>query len=133
MIPDLTTLRRIPWLEGTAMVLCDVLDHHGHKEVPHSPRAILKKQIERLEKRGMKAMTATELEFFLFQQSYQEAHGADYRGIDPISPYNEDYHIFQTTKEEDVMRAIRNGLHGAGIPVEGTKGEAESGQEEPTT
>jgi len=130
MIPDLETLRRIPWLEGTALVLCDVVDHHSQKDIPHSPRAILKKQIGRLEKLGMKAMTATELEFFLFRQSYQEAHDAGYRGIDPISPYNEDYHIFQTTKEEDVMRAIRNGLHGAGIPVESSKGEAEAGQEE---
>ena len=130
MVPDLMTLRRIPWLEGTALVLCDVVDHHSHKDVPHSPRAILKKQIERLDKFGLKAMTATELEFFLFKQSYEEAHDAGYRGIDPISPYNEDYHIFQTTKEEDIMRAIRNGLHGAGIPVESSKGEAESGQEE---
>ena len=130
MVPDLATLRRIPWLEATAMVLCDVVDHHSHKDVAHSPRAVLKKQVKRLEKLGMQAMTATELEFFLFRQSYEEAHDAGYRGIEPISPYNEDYHIFQTTKEEDVMRAIRNGLHGAGIPVEGTKGEAECGQEE---
>ncbi len=130
MVPDPGTLRMIPWLEGTAMVLCDVVDHHSHKDVPHSPRAILKKQIERLDKLGMKAMMATELEFFLFRQSYEAAHETGYRGIDPISPYNEDYHIFQTTKEEDVMRAIRNGLHGAGIPVESSKGEAESGQEE---
>lgn len=130
MIPDIATLRRIPWLEGTALVLCDVLDHHSHKDVPHSPRAVLKKQIERLEKLGMLAMTATELEFFLFRQSYEEACDAGYRGINPISPYNEDYHIFQTTKEEDVMRAIRTGLHGAGVPVESSKGEADAGQEE---
>ncbi|MDA7948122.1 MAG: glutamine synthetase family protein [Hyphomicrobiaceae bacterium] len=130
MIPDLATLRRIPWLEGTALVLCDVVDHHSHEDVPHSPRAILKKQIARLEERGMTAKVATELEFFLFRQSYEEVEASGYRGIDPISPYNEDYHIFQTTKEEDVMRAIRTGLHGAGIPVEGTKGEAECGQEE---
>ena len=130
MIPDLSTLRRLPWLEGTAMVLCDVVDHHSHAEVPHSPRAILKRQIARLEERGMTAQVATELEFFLFRQSYEEIEASGYRGIDPISPYNEDYHIFQTTKEEDVVRAIRNGLHGAGIPVENTKGEAERGQEE---
>ena len=130
MIPDLGTLRRIPWLEGTAMVLCDVVDHHSHEEVAHAPRAILKKQIARLEESGMTAKVATELEFFLFRQSYEAAQDIGYRGIEPISPYNEDYHIFQTTKEEDVMRAIRNGLHGAGIPVESTKGEAERGQEE---
>ena len=130
MKPDLSTLRRIPWLEGTALVLCDMLDHHTHEEVPHSPRAILKKQVARLEAMGMKAFMATELEFFLFKQSYEEAHAQGYRNLDVISPYNEDYHIFQTTKEEGVMRAIRNGLNGADIPVENSKGEADAGQEE---
>lgn len=130
MKPDLSTLRRIPWLEGTALVLCDMLDHHTHEEVLHSPRAILKKQVARLEAMGMKAFMATELEFFLFKQSYEEAHAQGYRNLDVISPYNEDYHIFQTTKEEGVMRAIRNGLNGADIPVENSKGEADAGQEE---
>jgi glutamine synthetase len=130
MKPDLSTLRRIPWLEGTAMVLCDMLDHHTHEEVPHSPRAILKKQVKRLEAMGMKAFMATELEFFLFDQTYDDARQSGYRDLNLISAYNEDYHIFQTTKEEDVMRAIRNGLQGAGIPVENSKGEASAGQEE---
>ena len=70
MKPDLSTLRRIPWLEGTALVLCDVLDHHTHKDVPQSPRAILKKQVKRLEAMGMKALMASELEFFLFDDSF---------------------------------------------------------------
>jgi len=130
MKPDLATLRRIPWLEGTALVLCDVLDHHTHEEVPHSPRAILKKQVKRLEAMGMKAFMASELEFFLFDQTYDDARESGYRDLRLISGYNEDYHIFQTSKEEDVMRAIRNGLHAAGIPVENSKGEASSGQEE---
>ena len=130
MKPDLTTLRRIPWLEGTALVLCDVLDHHTHEEVPHSPRAILKKQVARLEAMGMKAFMATELEFFLFDQTYEQAHASGYRNLKLASAYNEDYHIFQTSKEEEVMRAIRNGLQGAGIPVENSKGEASAGQEE---
>jgi len=130
MKPDLSTLRRVPWLDGTALVLCDVLDHHTHEDVPHTPRAVLKQQVARLEGMGMRAMMATELEFYLFKESYDEAHSKGYRGIDPISPYNEDYHIFQTTKEEDVMRAIRNGLQGAGIAVENSKGEANAGQEE---
>ncbi len=130
MVPDLATLRRVPWLEGTAMVLCDVIDHNTHAEVPHAPRAILKKVTGRLEALGMTATMATELEFFLFRQSFEEAQVSGYRDIDPISSYNEDYHIFQTTKEEDVMRAIRVGLYGAGVPVEGSKGEADSGQEE---
>lgn len=130
MRPDMSTLRRIPWLDGTAMVMCDVEDHHSHKAVPHSPRAVLKKQIARLEEMGMKAMMASELEFFLFHESYREAYQSGYRGINLIGPYNEDYHIFQTTKEEDVMRAIRNGLYEAGIAVECSKGEASAGQEE---
>lgn len=130
MKPDLSTLRRIPWLEGTALVLCDMLDHATHAEVPHSPRAILKKQVARLEAMGMKAFMATELEFFLFDQTYDEARLCGYRDLKTVSGYNEDYHIFQTTKEEDVMRAIRKGLQGAGIPVENSKGEASAGQEE---
>ena len=130
MKPDLSTLRRIPWLEGTALVLCDMLDHHTHEEVPHSPRAILKKQVKRLESLGMKAFMATELEFFLFDQSYEAAQASGYRDLKLASAYNEDYHIFQTTKEEDVMRAIRKGLQGAEIPVENSKGEASAGQEE---
>ncbi|MET3601971.1 glutamine synthetase family protein [Martelella mangrovi] len=130
MKPDLGTLRRIPWLEGTALVLCDVEDHATHGEVAHSPRALLKKQVARLEALGFRAMMATELEFFLFNQSFESAEEAGYRGLKRSSAYNEDYHIFQTTKEEDVMRAIRNGLQGAGIPIENSKGEADAGQEE---
>lgn len=130
MKPDLATLRRVPWLEGTALVLCDVQDHHTHADVPHSPRAILKKQVARLEAMGFKAFMATELEFFLFDQTYDDARASGYRDLQLASGYNEDYHIFQTTKEEDVMRAIRKGLQGAEIPVENSKGEASAGQEE---
>ena len=130
MRPDLTTLRRVPWLDGTALVLCDVLDHHGVLPVRHSPRAMLKHQVDRLANMGLTAMMGTELEFFTFRESYEQIHDDDYRTLTPASPYNEDYHIFQTTREEPVMRAIRNGLHGAGVPVESTKGEAEAGQGE---
>lgn len=130
MRPDLTTLRPLPWLEGTVLVLCDVLDHHTHEPVPHSPRAMLKRQLTRLEELGLSAMMATELEFFLFEQSFDEIRQGDFRDLQPISGYNEDYHIFQTTKEEHVMRPVRNHLHAAGIPIEGTKGEAGRGQEE---
>jgi glutamine synthetase len=130
MKPDLSTVRPMPWLEGTVMVLCDVLDHHTHKEVPHSPRAILKKQIKRLAELGYDAMMATELEFFLFEKSFGEIAKSGFRDLTPISAYNEDYHILQTTKEEHVMRPLRNHLWDAGIPVENTKGEAEAGQEE---
>ena len=130
MRPDMTTLRLLPWLEGTAMVLCDLLDHHGHHPVPHSPRAILKQQIDRLEKMGFRSAVATELEFFVFHETYDELRQNDYQKMTTISPYNEDYHIFQTTKEEGLMRQIRNGLQGAGIKVENTKGEADPGQAE---
>jgi len=130
MKPDLQTLRPVPWLQGTAMVLCDVLDHHSHEPVPHSPRAVLKRQLARLEAMGFTAMMATELEFFLFAKSFDEIRKSGFRDLEPISAYNEDYNILQTTKEEHVMRPIRNHLYAAGIPVENTKGEAEAGQEE---
>ena len=129
MKPDLATLRPVPWLEGTAMVLCDVLDHHG-APVSHSPRAILKKQIKRLEALGFEAKMATELEFFLFEKSFDAIRKEGFRDLAPISGYNEDYHILQTTKEEGIMRPIRNHLFAAGLPIENSKGEAEAGQEE---
>jgi len=112
------------------MVLCDVLDHHTHEPVSHSPRQVLKRQIEHLKTLGFEASMATELEFFLFEKSFDELRQKGYRALQPISGYNEDYHILQTTKEEHVMRPIRNHLVAAGIPVENSKGEAEAGQEE---
>ncbi len=130
MAPDLSTIRPVPWLEGTAMVLCDLLDHHTHAPVPFAPRQVLKTQIERLKGLGYDAMMATELEFFLFEKGFDEIRRGGFRDLAPISGYNEDYHILQTTKEEHVMRPIRNGLFAAGIPVENSKGEAETGQEE---
>lgn len=129
MKPDMSTLRPMPWLPGTALVLCDLLDHHHHP-VAHSPRQILKRQVERASAMGFDAMMATELEFYLFENSYESLRDSNYTGLKAVSAYNEDYHIFQTTKEEDVMRAIRNGLYGAGIPIENSKGEADAGQEE---
>ena len=130
MKPDLGTLRRIPWLEGTALVLCDIIDHHTHEPVPHTPRQILKEQIQRAGAMGFTPMMATELEFFLFEKSFDEIRRSGFRDMAPISGYNEDYHILQTTKEEHVMRPIRNLLVEAGVPVENSKGEAETGQEE---
>ena len=130
MQADLSTLRRMPWLEGTVMVLCDVLDHHTHEPIPHSPRQVLKTQIERLKALGFSAKMATELEFFLFEKSFDEIRKSGFRDLEPISGYNEDYHILQTTREEHVMRPLRNHLYAAGLPVENTKGEAEAGQEE---
>jgi glutamine synthetase len=128
--PDMATLRRTPWLPGTALVLCDILDHHSHEDVPHSPRAMLKKQLKRLDAMGLKAFMASELEFFLFDDSYETAHHKSYRHLKTAGYYIEDYNILQTSKEEPYMRALRNGLAGAGIPVENSKGEWGPGQEE---
>lgn len=127
--PDMATLRRLPWLPGTAMVLCDVQDHH-HVDIPHSPRAILKRQVARLAERGMRAYLASELEFYLFDESYEAIRAKRYHAPKTAGDYIEDYHILQTSKEEDVMRAVRLGLSGAGIPVENSKGEWGPGQEE---
>ncbi len=126
---DMSTLRRVPWLPGTALVLGDTLDHHHHP-VAHAPRNILKRQVERARALGYEPMMATELEFYLFENSYEALRDSNFTGLKAVSAYNEDYHIFQTTKEEEVMRAVRNGLYGAGIPIENSKGEADAGQEE---
>jgi glutamine synthetase len=128
--PDLSTLRRVPWLPGTAMVMCDVLDHHTHKDVPIAPRSILKRQIARAEAMGFTPMMATELEFYLFEQSFDALNDQGYRDLQTLGRYNVDYAIMGTTKEEAVMRDLRNSLYAAGIPVENSKGEAEAGQEE---
>ncbi len=128
--PDLATLRRIPWLPATALVLCDVLDHHHYEMLAHSPRTILRKQIERLTAKNMSARMASELEFYLFDETYESAQDKLWNNLKTAGTYIQDYHILQTTKEEGVMRAIRNGLQGAGIPVENSKGEWGPGQEE---
>ena len=127
--PDLATLRRVPWLEGTALVLCDVLDHHG-AELPHSPRAMLRRQVARLAERGWRGMFASELEFYLFDESYEAIHARNYAQPKTAGHYIEDYNILQTTREEPVMRAIRNGLQAARVPVENSKGEWGPGQAE---
>jgi glutamine synthetase len=128
--PDMGTLRRLPWLEGTALVLCDAFDHHTHAPVAHAPRNVLQKQLQRLEQMGLVSLVATELEFFIFRESFEALCDQGYRSPTTISAYNEDYHIFQTTKEEGLMRRVRNGLQGAGIDVENSKGEASAGQAE---
>ncbi|TNC51917.1 glutamine synthetase [Rubellimicrobium rubrum] len=127
--PDLGTLRRAPWLPGTAMVMADFLDHHG-EPVPHAPRSVLKRQVERARAMGLEPMMATELEFFLFEESFEQLWDARYRRMTPVVRYNNDYGIFGSSREEAVMRPLRNTLFAAGIPVENTKGEAEAGQEE---
>jgi glutamine synthetase len=130
LAPDLSTLRETPWLEGTALVLCDVLNHHSGEAIPISPRAILKAQLTRLEAMGFSAMMATELEFYLFNETYNDARDKHYQGLQTSGRYIEDYHIFQSSKEEPLIRAMRNGLQGAGIMVENSKGEWGPGQQE---
>jgi glutamine synthetase len=128
--PDLATIRLTPWLPKSALVLSDLLDHHTHELVPYAPRSVLKKQLQRLSALKMKAYMASELEFYVFDQSFKEAHHGGYRTLTTPSHLNEDYNLLQTTKDEPLMRAIRNGLYGAGITVENSKGEAWAGQEE---
>ena len=107
--PDLATLRLTPWLPGTALVLCDVLDHNTHKDLPHSPRAMLKRQVARLAERGYLGMFASELEFYLFDESYEAIHARNYQNPKTAGHYIEDYNILQTPREEGVIRAMRNG------------------------
>ncbi|WP_055047967.1 glutamine synthetase family protein [Devosia sp. A16] len=130
MKPDLTTLMKAAWLEGTAIILADLVDHHHHEPIPHSPRAILKAQLKRLEKLGLTANFASELEFYLFDESFRSAWDKGYKNLTTAGYYIQDYHIFQTTKEEGVLRAMRRQLQASGIPVENSKGEWGPGQEE---
>src|ERR687894_1599377 len=127
--PDMATLRRIPWLEGTALVLADVRSHDGG-DVKPSPRQVLKAQVERAEALGYTPMFGSELEFYLLKETYEEAHAKHYRDLTPSVPYILDYHILATTYDEPFIRQIRNGMHAAGIRVETSKGEAWPGQHE---
>src|SRR5436305_3496183 len=127
--PDMSTLRRIPWLDRTALVLCDVV-HHDGAPVPASPRQVLLAQYERAQEMGYVPMFASELEFYLYKQSYAEAHEQDYRNLVPTIPYILDYHILATTMDENIIGQLRRGMQGAGIPVEFSKGEAWYGQHE---
>ena len=129
LMPDMATLRHIPWLEATALVLCDVGWHDGTPVNP-SPRQVLKRQVERAVELGYEPMFGSELEFYLLKESFEEAHAKHYRDLTPSVPYILDYHILATTYDEPLIRQIRNGMQGAGIPVETSKGEAWPGQQE---
>jgi len=129
LVPDLATLRPIPWLEATALVLCDVAWGDGSPVQP-SPRQVLKAQVERAADAGLTAMFGSELEFFLLKETYAEAHAKHYRELTPSVPYILDYHVLATTYDEPFIRQIRNGMHAAGIRVENSKGEAWPGQHE---
>jgi glutamine synthetase len=128
--PDLTTLRRIPWLEKTALVLCDAFDEVTREPVEFAPRQILRRQVERAAEAGHTIKTGSELEFYLFRDSFEEAAAKRYADLRPHSDYIMDYHVLQTTKDEYLIRQIRNGMDGAGVPVEFSKGEFGRGQHE---
>jgi glutamine synthetase len=130
LTPDLGTLRRIPWLEGTALVLCDVDWEDSSKPVVASPRQVLKAQVERARAAGYEPMIGSELEFYLLKETYAEAHAKNYRDLTPSVPYILDYHVLATTYDEPFIRKIRNGMQQAGIEVESSKGEAWPGQQE---
>ncbi len=127
--PDLSSLRRIPWHEATALVLCDVQWHDG-SPVAASPRQVLKAQLEKAAALGYDAMFGSELEFFLFRESYEEAHAKHFRDLTPSVPYILDYHILASGYDEPFMRAVRTAMKAAGLKVESSKGEAWPGQHE---
>jgi glutamine synthetase len=129
LVPDPGTLRRIPWLDGTALMLCDVTWHDGTPVAP-SPRQVLKGQVERARALGFEPMFGSELEFYLFKETYAEAHAKRYEGLTPSVPYILDYHVLATSYDEPFIRQIRKGMQAAGIPVENSKGEAWPGQHE---
>ncbi|HZS31840.1 MAG TPA: glutamine synthetase family protein [Methylomirabilota bacterium] len=128
-VPDLSTLRRVPWLPKTALVFCDLYTEDG-EPIAVSPRRILQTQVARAARLGYRVMVASELELYLFRESFTEARSKRYHGLTPVSQYLEDYHILQTTKEEGLVRAIRNAMEAAAVPVEFSKGEWGRGQEE---
>src|SRR6185312_1484521 len=126
------TLRRIPWLDRTALVLADVVNEDGSPVVA-SPRQILIAVYERAQEMGFTPFAASELEFYLYKESYAEAWEKDFKDLTPTIPYILDYHILATTMDEAYLGPIRRGMQGAGIPVEFSKGEAWYGQHEVNT
>ncbi|MEI7647630.1 MAG: glutamine synthetase family protein [Actinomycetes bacterium] len=129
MKPDFSTLRRVPWQEGTALVLADVEWLDGTPVVA-SPRQILRRQLDRLDAAGMKAFVGTELEFIVFQDTYEEAWEGGYRNLTPVNQYNVDYSILGTSRVEPLLRSLRLNMSAAGLYVESAKGECNFGQHE---
>jgi glutamine synthetase len=127
--PDLPTLRRIPWLAGTAMVTADLTWLDGTPVAP-DPRQVLKRQLARLAERGLEAFVGTELEFIVFDNSYRDAWARKYEGLTPASDYNIDYALMASSRMEPLLRDIRNGMDAAGMYCEGVKGECNLGQQE---
>jgi glutamine synthetase len=129
MTPDFSTLRLLPWLPGTALVMADLSWDGGAPVVP-APRSILRAQLDRLADRGLAAVAATELEFMVFDNTYRDAWKAGYRGLTPATDYNIDYAMLASTRMEPLLRDIRLGMEGAGLYCEGVKGECNLGQQE---
>ncbi|MGW1816936.1 glutamine synthetase family protein [Streptomyces sp. NPDC002125] len=129
MHPDLATLRRIPWHEGTALVMADLAWEDGTPVVA-APRQILRRQLERLAAHGLTAHVGTELEFIVFKDTYEQAWDRDYRGLTPVNQYNIDYSVLGTGRIEPLLRRIRNEMAAAGLTVESAKGECNPGQHE---
>ena len=130
MVPDMPTLRLADWLPATAIVLCDLVDDETHDLVPVAPRSILRRQIESLESHGLTAKAASELEYYMYEESYREAADEGFSNLTPVGWYSEDYHILQGGREEFYNGAVRRHLAGSGIPVENSKGETGRGQHE---
>ncbi|HVL61213.1 MAG TPA: glutamine synthetase family protein [Microbacterium sp.] len=129
LLSDADTLRRIPWMPGTALVMAD-LGWEGGDPVAQSPRAILKHQRERLAERGLTAYAGTELEFIIFDDTYRDAWAKGYRDLKPSTDYNVDYDLLASGRLEPLLRDIRRGMDGAGMYCEGVKGECNLGQQE---
>ena len=121
---------RVPWVDATALVICDVFDVESGAPINEAPRSILRAQVDAAARMGYRSMIGSEIEFFLFDTSYPEAHASEYRNLSPSGNWVQDYHVVQTTRDEPVIGAIRRGLEAAGVPVEFTKGEAGRGQHE---
>src|SRR5688500_8992545 len=129
-VPDFNTLRVASWLDKTAIVLCDVYEEETNDLVPYAPRSILRRQLARAEEMGYVAMGASELELYAFKDSYEEVAKKSFVNIEPIGRLIEDYHIFQGTKEEFLIGAIRRHLEKSGVPVESRSEEWGPGQQE---
>lgn len=129
-IPDLGTLRSATWLDKSAIILCDLVLEHGRGPVEIAPRTILKKQIERLENAGFGAMAASELEYFIFNETYSSAQRKNFHNLETYGSYIEDYHILQGGREEVLNAAVRRHMMDSGIPIESSKGEWGPGQTE---
>jgi glutamine synthetase len=129
MHPDLTTLRRVPWNEGTALLVADLAWEDGSPVVA-APRQILRRQLDRLAEHGLTAQVGTELEFIVFKDTYEQAWDSHYRGLTPANQYNIDYSVLGTGRIEPLLRRIRNEMAAAGLTVESAKGECNPGQHE---